>query len=287
MPREQPAGGANASERSQGKTLAAPGVPRRRVSRRGTGGSASQGRRDRFSSSRGSSFQFSADVKILLLWDIDGTLIASGNAGMRALQVALRTVFGIEGTLTDIDFAGRTDPWIFKRIFEKFGLPATPENVARYTEGYVAALPGELHNPHARVLPGIRAMLAAATAHGAIAQGLLTGNLRRGAQLKLAHHGLWEQFAFGAFADDAELRNELGPHALRRAREHHRVEFAAERVWVIGDTAHDIACGQAIGARTLAVATGGHKLDALRAHQPTAVLEDLSDTTAVMRLLDV
>jgi phosphoglycolate phosphatase len=224
-------------------------------------------------------------VKILLLWDIDGTLIASGNAGMRALTVALRTVFGVEGSLTDIDFAGRTDPWIVKTIFAKFGLPHTPENVARYIEGYVAVLPTELHNPHARVLPGVRAILAAAAAQGEIAQGLLTGNLRRGAQLKLAHHGLWEQFAFGAFADDAEIRNELGPHALRRAHEHHRVEFAGDRVWVIGDTAHDIACGKAIGARTLAVATGGHKLEALRQHAPTALLEDLSDTATVLRLL--
>jgi phosphoglycolate phosphatase len=225
-------------------------------------------------------------VKHLLLWDIDGTLIASGGAGMRALQVALRNVFGIEASLADIDFAGRTDTWIMREVFRKFGLPIGPENFARYFEGYVAALPAELANPHARVLPGVRQILRAAAAHGAIAQGLLTGNMRRGAQVKLAHHGLWEHFEFGAFADDSEHRNELGPHAVRRALERHGVNFAGNDVWVIGDTPHDIACGKSIGARTLAVGTGGSTLDQLRAHAPTAVLEDLTDTEAVMRVFE-
>jgi phosphoglycolate phosphatase len=225
-------------------------------------------------------------VKLLLLWDIDGTLIASGGAGMRALQVALRNVFGIEGSLADIDFAGRTDAWIMRQVFQKFGLPATDENFSRYFEGYVAALPAELANPHARVLPGVREILRAVEREGGIAQGLLTGNMRRGAQLKLAHHGLWEHFAFGAFADDSEFRNELGPHAVRRALERHGVNFAADRIWVIGDTPHDIACGKIIGARTLGVGTGGASVEVLRSHAPTAVLEDLSDTATLLRLFE-
>ena len=225
-------------------------------------------------------------MKILLLWDIDGTLISSAGAGMRALEVALRDGFGIDGSLADIDFAGRTDRWIMRETFRKFSIPATEENFSRYFDGYVKALPRELANPHARVLPGVRDVLRSAAAHGHIAQGLLTGNMRRGAQVKLAHHGLWEHFPFGAFADDSEFRNELGPHALRRALEHHRVEFAAANVWVIGDTPHDIACGKVIGARTLAVGTGGYSLEALRTHSPTVVLEDLSDAAAVMKLFE-
>jgi phosphoglycolate phosphatase len=225
-------------------------------------------------------------VKILLLWDIDGTLISSGNAGMKALQVALRNVFGIDGSLADIDFAGRTDRWIIREVFRKFAIPDTEENFAKYFEGYVSILPSHLANPHARVLPGVRDVLRTAAEHGQIAQGLLTGNMRRGAQVKLAHHGLWDHFPFGAFADDSERRNDLGPHAIRRALEHHRVEFAAANVWVIGDTPHDIACGKIIGARTLAVATGGYTLDHLRTHSPTVVLEDLSDTAEVLRLFE-
>jgi phosphoglycolate phosphatase-like HAD superfamily hydrolase len=223
-------------------------------------------------------------VKVLLLWDIDGTLIASGGAGMRALTVALRNVFGIDGSLNDIDFAGRTDRWIMREVFRKFAIPVSEENLARYFEGYVAVLPTEMANPKARVLPGVPEVLKAAAAHGHIAQGLLTGNMRRGAQVKLSHHGLWDHFPFGAFADDSEQRNDLGPHALLRAREHHKVEFAAANVWIIGDTPHDIACGKVIGAKTLAIATGGYSIDQLRAHTPTMVLENLADTAAVMKL---
>lgn len=225
-------------------------------------------------------------MKHLLLWDIDGTLIASGGAGMRALERALRSAFGLEGSLADIEFAGRTDTWIMRAVFRKFALPESDENFARFFDTYIATLPSELVNPHARVLPGVREILAAAAAHGHFAQGLLTGNMRRGAQAKLAYHGLWDHFAFGAFGDDSEHRNDLGPHAVRRALERHGVNFAADDVWVIGDTPHDIACGKIIGARTLAVGTGGATVEQLRIHAPTAVMADLADTAAVLALLE-
>jgi phosphoglycolate phosphatase len=224
-------------------------------------------------------------VRILLLWDIDGTLINSGGAGMRALRTALATVFGLQGSLDDIEFAGRTDRWIMRRIFAKFGLPATEENFTRFFDGYVAALPAELANPAAHVLPGVRALLDAAAVRADLTQGLLTGNIRRGAEVKLGYHGLWTYFAFGAFADDAELRNELGPHAVRRAREHAGRDFSPEYTWVIGDTPHDIECGRSMGARTLAVTTGHFSAEQLAAHQPTAVLQDLADAEAFFRLL--
>jgi phosphoglycolate phosphatase len=224
-------------------------------------------------------------MRTLLLWDIDGTLIDSGGAGMRALRAALKNSFAIDGSLEDIEFSGRTDRWIMRRIFAKFDLPATEENFARYFNHYLAVLPAELAHPGARVLPGVTAVLAAAALRGDIAQGLLTGNIRRGAEIKLGFHGLWTHFPFGAFADDSEQRNELGPHALRRAREHAGVEFAGERVWVIGDTPHDIACGRAIGARTLALATGLHSAEALAAHQPSAVLADLADAAEFWKVI--
>ena len=224
-------------------------------------------------------------VKTLLLWDIDGTLIDSGGAGLRALTTALKTVFGHAGSLADIEFSGRTDRWIMRQVFAKFGIPATEENFNRYFDGYAHALPGELVRPHARVLTGVRPLLAAAAARDDITQGLLTGNLRRCAEVKLGFHGLWSFFSFGAFADDAEHRNELGPHALRRAQDHAGVEFAAGQVWVIGDTPHDIACGKAIGAQTLAVATGLHSLEILAAAQPTALLRDLGDHEEFFRII--
>ena len=225
-------------------------------------------------------------MKTLLLWDIDGTLITSNGAGIRALRPPLRALFGVTASLDDIDYSGRTDRHIFRQIFVRYGIPDTEENFSRYLDGYIANLPRELAHPGATILPGVSPLLAAAAARPDITQALLTGNVQRAARAKLAHHGLWDFFPFGAFADDSEHRNDLGPHALRRAREHTGVDFPPDRVWVIGDTPHDIACGRSIGARTLAVATGGHTAADLATHQPTAVFSDLSDSAAFWQLID-
>jgi len=224
--------------------------------------------------------------KILLLWDIDGTLLAAGGAGMRALASALQRSFAIQGSIDDIEFAGRTDRWIMRQIFAKFDLPATEENFSRLADGYVAALPQELAGRSVHLLPGIPALLDAAVARGDVALGLLTGNLRRGAEVKLGSRDLWRYFPFGAFAEDAEDRNELGPHALRRARRHHHAEFAATNTWVVGDTPHDIACARACNIRALAVATGRHSADQLQALKPDALFENFADPNAFWRVID-
>jgi len=222
----------------------------------------------------------------LLLWDIDGTLITSGGAGMRALRAALQAVFAIDGTINDIDFAGRTDRWIMRQIFAKFSLPATEENFTRMADGYVAALPDQLADRGVRPLPGIPALLDGAVARGDVALGLLTGNLRRGAEAKLRSRDLWRYFPFGAFADDGEDRNHLGPHALRRARRHHGVDFPAAHTWVIGDTPYDVVCARAFGARAAAVATGRYSAEQLQAAGPDAVFADLGNLAAFWRLVD-
>ena len=224
-------------------------------------------------------------VKTLLLWDIDGTLINSGGAGLDALQVALKHAFGLDGTLEGIDFAGRTDRWIMRQVFAKFSLPATEANFLRYIDAYVAALPTALARPNGQVLPGVRAILESAASREDLIQGLLTGNVRRGAETKLSFYGLWSYFAFGAFGDDGENRDELGPHALQRARAHAEAEFHPDRVWVIGDTPRDIACGRIIGAKTLAIATGNYSLAELAAHQPSALLADLGDPAEFFRFI--
>ena len=224
-------------------------------------------------------------MKTLILWDIDGTLTLSGGAGMRALEAALKREFQRDNSLASIDFAGRTDIWIMRQIFAHVGLPDHAENIARLIAAYLNELPGALHNPGNRVLPGVAHALTAIAAHPGCVQALLTGNVERGARIKLGHHNLSHYFAWGAFADDAELRNHLGPVALRRAKEKHGVEFKPDRVFVIGDTPHDVACGKVIGAQTIAVATGQYSVGDLRAAGPTAVLPDLTDTAALLKLL--
>jgi len=224
--------------------------------------------------------------KTLLLWDIDGTLLNSHGAGMKALASAVQRVFGIGEPIDDIEFAGRTDRWIMRQIFVKFGLPANEDNFQLLIEGYVAALPSELADRGVSVLPGIATLLESASTRGDVALGLLTGNVRRGAEAKLAIRDLWRHFPFGAFADEEEDRNLLGPHALQRARAYHHVEFAAIDTWVIGDTPHDIVCARAFGARALAVATGRHSVAELQAFNPDAVFPDLADSRAFWRIID-
>jgi phosphoglycolate phosphatase len=226
-------------------------------------------------------------VKKLILWDIDGTLIVSHGAGVRAMERAFTRRFGLPGDLGKIEWAGRTDTWITSEVLRHHGIPPTPQNCHDYLEAYLELLPGELRDgPQGQVLPGILELLETLHHRADIAQGLLTGNLRRGAEFKLTHYKVWHYFEFGAFADDSPRRNDLGPHALRRAHERHRHEFAPHDTFIIGDTPHDIECGKVIGARTIAVATGKHTVAELAAHAPTAVFPNFADTAAFLRVIE-
>jgi phosphoglycolate phosphatase len=226
-------------------------------------------------------------MKKLILWDIDGTLIKSHGAGVRAMEKALTKRFGVTVDLGSIDWAGRTDSWITGEVFRHVGLPDTPQNAHDYLEAYLEQLPRELSaGQPGVVLPGILELLETLHHRKDLAQGLLTGNLRRGAELKLTHHQVWHYFEFGAFADDSPRRNDLGPHALRRAQERHAVAFAPANTFIIGDTPHDIECGKVIGAQTIAVATGTFSYEELARHAPTAVFTDFADTAAFLRVIE-
>lgn len=213
----------------------------------------------------------------LLLWDIDGTLVWTGRAGEFAMNRALQEVFGTEGDIHTVDYAGRTDRWIFRAMMDHYGHGDSQEKIHDYMEAYLSALEEELPARQGEVLGGVLAILDWVARQPHLHQGLLTGNLTRGARLKLTHYNIWHFFEFGAFADDSEIRNELGPVALERAMQHAGVEFAPQDVYIIGDTPHDIECGKTIGARTIAVATGKFSLDELQQHDPDFSFENFSD----------
>ncbi len=225
-------------------------------------------------------------MKKLILWDIDGTIIRTNRSGIIALVRAFAQLHGREPDPAKVDVAGRTDRWIIARMLEAEGMTATPEAIHSILEGYLALLAGELAARPGRVLPGIHELLETLHARTDFVQALLTGNVERGARIKLEHFRVGHYFQFGAFGDDSPSRNDLGPHALRRARERHAQDFAPERTFVIGDTPHDIECGKVIGARTIAVATGGYTRAELLAHAPTAVFDDFSDTSELLRVLE-
>ena len=220
----------------------------------------------------------------LLLWDIDGTLISTGAAGHRAIELAAAQQFG--GDLEGVEIAGRTDSGIAHQILTKFGKPITTESVRSLLDLYLELLSRELPRSQGRVLPGVLELLKRAQDQPGTTLGLLTGNLRRGAQLKLEHYQLWHYFAFGAFADDHHDRNELGAFALARAHESNGEKFLPAQVDVIGDTGHDVACGKAFGARTIAVATGSWSPEQLAEYAPDFLFQDLANVEEVIATLD-
>jgi len=223
--------------------------------------------------------------KKLLLFDIDGTLLLTGRAGEHALRVALRERFGVEDDLSAISFAGSTDGAIVKQMFEANAIPHTPENVADLLDGYARHLALELPKREGRILPGIVELLDALRRREDCVLGLLTGNIERGAELKLSHYGVWEYFEFGAFADDHVDRNKLGPVAHARAAEKHGTTFEGRDVFVLGDTPRDIDCARAAGFVAVAIATGSYSKDELAAHKPDFLFGDLSDTRGVIETL--
>ena len=222
--------------------------------------------------------------KRLLLWDIDGTLISTGAAGHRAIGRATAARFK-GGDLDGVEIAGRTDLGIGRQILSKYHAPVNDESVHSFLDLYVEFLEEELPRGKGRVLPGVLELLEDAATKSDITLGLLTGNLERGAKLKLEHYDLWRFFAFGAFADDHHDRNRLGAFALSRAHETTGIDFAPAQVDVIGDTGHDIACGKAFGARTIAVATGSWSREQLAEHKPDFLFDDLANVDEVRRKL--
>ncbi len=222
----------------------------------------------------------------LLLWDIDGTLLNSGRAGVFALRRASAERFGGNEDLEGIEIAGRTDSGIVRQLFQKHHVEMTDAAIASFLDRYLDFLQEELPARKGSVLPGVGELLERTATRPGLTNALLTGNIARGAQLKLEHYGLWHYFAFGAFADDHHDRNQLGPFAHRRAREKTGTDFAPNRIDVIGDTEHDIACGKAIGARTIAVATGSFSRDDLVRHTPDFSFENLADVDEVIAQLD-
>ncbi len=224
---------------------------------------------------------------MLLLFDIDGTLLLTGGAGSRAIDRACRERLGLDGAFAGISPDGKTDPMLFDEVLVRHGIDAEPELVADLTERYVRYFAEEMDaSPGARLLPGVVETLDEVRAHPGVALGLLTGNLEPTAWVKLAHFGLDGFFAFGAFGSDDAVRERLVPIAVTRSEEllGHPVG-CGRHVVVIGDTPRDVACALANDATAVGVASHRYPRAALCAAGAHHVLEDLSDPRALPELL--
>lgn len=221
----------------------------------------------------------------LVLFDIDGTLVLTGGAGLRAMNRAGESVFGVSNMLDGVAVAGRTDWIILRDALRRIGRDLDDGLFARLRAEHVANLREEIEAAGEgvkAVMPGIDALLPVLQSRPDASLGLLTGNFHEAARIKLEHFDLWRYFTCGAYGDDAEDRNELVPVAVERARERGVPPVRFEDVVVIGDTPHDIACAQAVGAQAIGVATGTYTVDQLRAAGAAVVFADLSDHDAFM-----
>jgi phosphoglycolate phosphatase len=210
---------------------------------------------------------------ITLFWDIDGTLLTTGKAGVPAWEEAVREVTGHVFDLGSIRIAGMSDYLIAVRALEMLALEPTAALIERLVQRYEAHLQVTLPQRQGGALPHVREILLATKARDDIRSYLLTGNTRGGARAKLAHYDLWQYFPDGAFAQDTGDRASIAARALALARENG--PLADERLFVVGDTPHDVHAANAIGARTIAVATGGYTRAELEPHQPWRVFDEL------------
>ncbi len=227
----------------------------------------------------------------LILFDIDGTLISSGRAGVRGMNRSFERLFGVAGALDAVPVAGRTDRAIVTEALVRAGQPAEDAVVLRLRDAYCEDLQVALADPQAHpggILPGVLPLLDALdslTARDEVAVGLLTGNFARGAALKLGHFGLWRRFAFGAFGDHHAERRALVPVAVEAAAAAGHPRFEPADIVVIGDTPLDVDCAHAYGARAVAVATGVFSYEELAATAPAHTVHTLEALT-VEALID-
>jgi phosphoglycolate phosphatase len=221
----------------------------------------------------------------LVLFDIDGTLVLTGGAGLRAMNRACHDIVGHADALDGIPVAGRTDWIILHDALARVGRSLDPTLFERLRETYVSYLREEILQAGKGfygALPGVPALLDALAAREDVLLGLVTGNFQASARIKLERFDLWRYFRCGAYGDDAADRNVLVPVAVERAGTTGTPPVAAADVLVIGDTPHDVACARAAGATAVGVATGGSSVDELRACGAAIVFETLGDTDDVI-----
>lgn len=227
----------------------------------------------------------------LILWDIDGTLISAGRFTRRAFDLAVASAVGREPGDHGISFGGKTDPEIAMEILASLSVAA--DDARGRLPAVIEALEREMGSGadllrrEGAVLPGVRQILERLHQMPQVLQSVLTGNVEANARLKVGAFGLdpYLDLDVGAYGSDGEDRTTFVPLAIGKVESLRGYQVDPGRTWVVGDTARDLACAGAGGARCLLVATGLVGYEELQPLGADVVLQDLSDVDAVVRTL--
>lgn len=216
-----------------------------------------------------------------VFFDIDGTLVHTGRAGVKAFRKVFSTEFDAHNGTEQMQFGGRTDISLVREFFRINDIDPSPGNFKRFFDRYTFWLDHIIKDSAGAPCRGVLSFIADLNALPSPPMlGLLTGNIRLGAEIKLRHFHMWNMFVTGGFADDSEDRNEIAAAAYKRGKRMLGGKLKPEEVLVVGDTPRDVECGRAIGARVLAVATGGASLKELQKQAPDWAVPDLSHISA-------
>lgn len=214
----------------------------------------------------------------LVLFDIDGTLLSAGRAARESILFALKGIYGWSGSGEGHDFSGKTDPQIVRELVsEAIGPERCETELERALEAYLAELDRRLLPELVVPKPGIGELLARLSAERDVTLALLTGNLERGARMKLAFPDFNRYFPFGAFGSDCADRYRLPGIALERAVSHTGRTYRGKSIVIVGDSIHDVLCGRDLGVKAVAVSTGPTKPERLAAEKPDVLLESFAD----------
>jgi len=224
-------------------------------------------------------------MKHLILFDIDGTLLSAGGAGITSFNKAFQEVFGVESAWGDTLAHGKTDPQLVREICSRLlKRDVKVEEQKSVQERYLFHFPEELRaNTRFRLLPGAKAICTQLHQEQDVLLGLETGNLEPSAWLKLERGALRDYFSFGGFGSDSEDRRQIVSTAIERAKE--RLKGEPLSTVVIGDAPQDIQAGKDNGARTIAMTTGRYKEDELAQFRADVILDDLSGLTSELKRL--
>ena len=215
----------------------------------------------------------------VLLFDIDGTLIRGGGAGRKALNRAGEKLYGVKNCCSELSLAGRTDLYNFGAAYEfATGKKPRKHDIEKLHRAYLKYLPyyvkKALREGAYNIPPGLKVLLRRLSADKRVLLGLGTGNMEKGARIKLEPSGFNDYFQFGGYGSDAFHRHLLLKKAVARAKKLTRAPFTRRDVYVIGDTPFDVSAGRKAGFRTVAVGTGYSAWKELAASKPDHLARD-------------